>query len=310
MTVLTVDDVTIDYALAGRRRHQRHGAVDHVSFEIGDNEFVCVVGPSGCGKTSMLRAVAGLVPIASGSISLRQRDGHAPFAMVFQQAALLPWLTVRKNVEYGAREWLGRGEALTAAAEEALELVGLADYASYYPRQLSGGMQQRVNLARAIAVRPDLLVLDEPFSGLDPDLRERMQIELSNIYDRLGMSCAFVTHQIDEAVYLADRVLVFSGKPGRLAADVRIDLPRPRDASIRRSAEFVDYMETIRSKTASGGEPLSEAGGPTATGSSAADGAADGAVTSRMVAGGTGALEPAAEELHVNADGRTVHVHQ
>jgi NitT/TauT family transport system ATP-binding protein len=248
MSVLTLDGVSIDYALAARRgkKRPRHGAVNDISFDIGEREFVTIVGPSGCGKTSLLRAVAGLVPISAGKISMKERDGRAPFAMVFQQPMLLPWLTVRKNVEYGAREWMGTGPELTRAAEDALELVGLATYADYYPRQLSGGMQQRVNLARAIAVQPDLLVLDEPFSGLDPDLRERMQGELSGIWESLGASAVFVSHQIDEAVFLADRVLVFTGIPGQLTADIHVDLPRPRDARTRTSPEFLAYMERIR----------------------------------------------------------------
>lgn len=247
MSVLSLDGVSIDYALAGRRRKRhRHGAVKNVSFEVGEREFVTIVGPSGCGKTSLLRAVAGLVPIADGKISLTQHDDRAPFAMVFQQPMLLPWLTVRKNVEYGARKWMGTKRELTQAAVDALKLVGLSDYAEYYPRQLSGGMQQRVNLARAIAVRPGLLVLDEPFSGLDPDLRERMQVELSGIWESLGASAVFVSHQIDEAVFLADRVLVFTDIPGKLAANVHIDLPRPRDAETRRSPEYLAHMDTIR----------------------------------------------------------------
>jgi NitT/TauT family transport system ATP-binding protein len=246
MSVLSLDGVSISYALAGRRnKRQRHGAVRDISFDIGEREFVTIVGPSGCGKTSLLRAVAGLVPISDGSISMRRRQDHAPFAMVFQQPVLLPWMTVEKNVQYGAREWL-RGDELTRASDQALELVGLSAYKTYYPRQLSGGMQQRVNLARAFAVRPDLLVLDEPFSGLDPDLRERMQVELSNIWETLGASAVFVSHQIDEAVYLADRVLVFTDVPGRLTADIRIDLPRPRTAATRRSPEFLAYMDQIR----------------------------------------------------------------
>lgn len=265
MSVLSLDDVSIDYALAGRRRKRhRHDAVKNVSFDVGEREFVTIVGPSGCGKTSLLRAVAGLVPISDGKISLTQRDDRAPFAMVFQQPMLLPWLTVRKNVEYGARKWMDTKSELTRAAVEALKLVGLSDYAEYYPRQLSGGMQQRVNLARAIAVRPGLLVLDEPFSGLDPDLRERMQVELSGIWDSLGASAVFVSHQIDEAVFLADRVLVFTDIPGKLAANVHIDLPRPRDAETRRSPEYLAYMDTIRgvvfgTKAGSDGAPtLSE----------------------------------------------------
>ena len=250
---LTVDNVSIEYEIRQRGRRTSRTAAKNVSFRVGSHEFVTVVGPSGCGKTSILRAVAGLVPISGGTISIDHRADRAPFGMVFQQPMLLPWLTVRKNVEYGAREWLGRGRDLAEAARRAIDLVGLQASAEMYPRQLSGGMQQRVNLARAIALRPDLLVLDEPFSGLDPDLRERMQGELCVVWEQVGASALFVTHQIDEAVFLADRVLVFTGIPGQLSAEIRVELPRPRNEEVRQSNEFTAYIEQVRDAIMAGG---------------------------------------------------------
>jgi NitT/TauT family transport system ATP-binding protein len=223
-------------------------AVDHVDLSIGRGEFVCVLGPSGCGKTTFLNAVAGFLPISAGELSLRDKPIERPGpdrAMVFQQPGLLPWRDVLHNVTYGL-EMSGRMQKREAAerARKLLELVGLADFAHSFPNQLSGGMQQRVNLARALAVEPELLLLDEPFASVDAQTREALQIELLAICRRAEVTALFVTHDISEAVFLADRICIFSPRPGRVVREVRVDLPKPRD-EVRLKPEFLAYVQEV-----------------------------------------------------------------
>jgi NitT/TauT family transport system ATP-binding protein len=223
-------------------------AIDRVDLSIVHGEFVCLLGPSGCGKTTLLNAVAGFLPISSGELTLRARPITRPGpdrAMVFQQPGLLPWRDVLHNVTYGL-EMSGRMRKREAAgrATELLKLVGLADFAHSYPHQLSGGMQQRVNLARALAVEPELLLLDEPFASVDAQTRETLQVELLAICERANVTALFVTHDIGEAVFLADRVCVFSRRPGRIVHEVRVRLPKPRDAE-RLKPEFLAYVREV-----------------------------------------------------------------
>lgn len=243
MTKLEVDNVRIDYF--NRKNNDYLTAVDDLNFTVEVGEFVAIVGPSGCGKTSFLKAVDGLLPIASGEIRVDGERVTAPGSdrgFVFQAPSLLPWRTVEGNVMYGLEMQGGkRDPAARSRAREMIEMVGLHEFERAYPSQLSGGMQQRVNLARALAVDPEILLMDEPFAALDAQTREGMQAELLRIWRKSGKTALFITHQIDEAVYLADRVLVFSGRPGRIVDDIRIDIPRPRPLSIKRSAEFVEY---------------------------------------------------------------------
>jgi NitT/TauT family transport system ATP-binding protein len=219
-----------------------------IDLAVARGEFISLVGPSGCGKTTFLRIVAGLEPASSGQVTLDGRVVNAPGGdrgFVFQTDSLLPWRSVFDNAIIG-REIAGQlGPAERARTMELLKLVGLEGFEHYYPRQLSGGMRQRVNLARALAIDPQILLMDEPFSSLDAQTREIMQTELMRIWEEGRKTVLFVTHQIDEAVFLSDRVLVFARRPGRVRENVSITLPRPRALAIKRTAEFVRYVDHI-----------------------------------------------------------------
>ena len=223
-------------------------ALHDINLAIERGEFIAVVGPSGCGKTTFLRIVAGLEPASSGEVELDGRAVRGPGGdrgFVFQTDNLLPWRTVFANAIIG-REVAGQvGPAERRRTLELLKLVGLEGFENYHPRQLSGGMRQRVNLARALAIDPQVLLMDEPFSSLDAQTREIMQTELMRIWEAGRKTVLFVTHQIDEAVFLADRVLVFARRPGRLRENVAIELARPRTLAIKRTAEFVRYVDHI-----------------------------------------------------------------
>jgi NitT/TauT family transport system ATP-binding protein len=223
-------------------------ALRGIELAVAPGEFIALVGPSGCGKTTFLRIVAGLEQATLGSVLI---DGHpvtrpgGDRGFVFQNDNLLPWRTVLDNAMIGP-EVAGRaGPAARRRTLELLKLVGLAGFENYYPRQLSGGMRQRVNLARALAIDPDILLMDEPFSALDAQTREIMQTELMRIWEQGRKTVLFVTHQIDEAVFLSDRVLVFARRPGRVQDTVDITLPRPRALAIKRTPEFVAYVDRI-----------------------------------------------------------------
>ena len=210
-------------------------ALQDINLAVERGEFIALVGPSGCGKTTFLRIVAGLEPASSGEVTLDGRAVRSPGGdrgFVFQSDNLLPWRTVFANAIIG-REVAGRvGPAERQRTMELLKLVGLEGFEHYHPRQLSGGMRQRVNLARALAIDPEILLMDEPFSSLDAQTREIMQTELMRIWEDGRKTVLFVTHQINEAVFLADRVLVFARRPGRLRESVAIELPRPRSLAI------------------------------------------------------------------------------
>ncbi len=230
---------------------RRRGAVEvlrNISLMVQEGEFVCIVGASGCGKTTFLRIIDGLVPADTGAVILDGREVGAPGtdrAFVFQADSLYPWRTVEENVCFGL-EIQGRPrEECRRASTDLIRLVGLKGFERHYPHELSGGMRQRVNLARALAVKPAVLLMDEPFAALDAQTREIMQMELLRIWNQQRKTVLFITHQIDEAVYLADRVLVFSARPGRIKADIRIELPRPRPLSVKRTPEFALYAEKI-----------------------------------------------------------------
>jgi ABC-type nitrate/sulfonate/bicarbonate transport system ATPase subunit len=224
-------------------------AVDGVSLDVRDGEFVAIVGPSGCGKTTFLNAVDGVQAVTDGVLELDGRPLAGPGndrAMVFQQSSLLPWRTVLGNVAYGM-QLEGRyppGE-IRRRAVDSIRLVGLDGFADRYPRELSGGMQQRVNLARALCVDPAMLLLDEPFAALDALSRELMQRELLRIWRETDKTALFVTHDIKEAIFLADRVVIFSARPGRVRRIVPIDLPRPRELTMKRQQRFLDLEDEI-----------------------------------------------------------------
>ena len=244
---LVARGVAIEYWLA--RSQQIFTAVDSVDLEVGSGEFVAIVGPSGCGKTTFLNAVDGLLPIAAGSLALDGREIRKPGpdrAMVFQQPGLLPWRTVLGNVVFGL-EAQGRanGDGAVDRARAQIELVGLKGFEDAYPLELSGGMQQRVNLARALLTDPEMLLLDEPFAALDAQTREMMQLELLRIWNATHKTALFITHDIKEAIYLADRVIVFTKRPGRVKCVVDIDIPRPRDLRVKRDPQFLRYEDKI-----------------------------------------------------------------
>jgi NitT/TauT family transport system ATP-binding protein len=223
------------------RTASRLAALDAVNLQVIDGEFVAVVGPSGCGKTTFLSIVDGLLTATAGSVLVDGEVVTAPGpdrAVVFQDASLLPWRTVLKNVRYGL-ECLGvKAHEANERAARLIALVGLKGFEHHYPHELSGGMQQRVNLARALIVEPKILLMDEPFAALDAQTREFMQSELTRIWETERKTVLFITHQIDEAIYLADRVVVFSGRPGTVRASVAIDIERPRPIGVKRQARF------------------------------------------------------------------------
>ena len=239
--------MTIHYWI--ERAAQPFLAVDGATLEIRGGEFVSIVGPSGCGKTTFLNAVDGLQPISGGMLELNGRPISRPGpdrAMVFQQPSLLPWRTVLGNVIYGL-ELQGRhsDSDRSARSMDLIKLVGLEGFENAFPSELSGGMQQRVNLARALATDPDILLLDEPFAALDAQTREFMQRELLRIWGETRKTALFITHDIKEAVYLADRVMVFTKRPGRVKTCVDINLARPRELSIKRDSRFLEYEDHI-----------------------------------------------------------------
>ncbi|HEV8670222.1 MAG TPA: ABC transporter ATP-binding protein [Candidatus Limnocylindria bacterium] len=220
-------------------------AIEKMDLDIEDGSFVSILGPSGCGKSTFLKIVNGLLLATAGEIKLRSAGKAREDAMVFQDAALFPWYSVVDNVAYGlVCAGVSRREA-RLRAEPFIELVGLRGFGDKYPYQLSGGMQQRTNLARALAVDSAILLMDEPFAALDAQTREVMQAELLRIWNAAQKTVVFVTHQIDEAVYLSDRVIVMTARPGRVIADIKIDLPRPRVLSVKRTPEFARYEEQI-----------------------------------------------------------------
>src|SRR5579859_5680997 len=220
-------------------------AIESMDLEVGDGEFVSLLGPSGCGKSTFLRIVNGLLRATAGEIKLRVAGKGREDAMVFQDAALFPWYSVIDNVSFGLVCAGVPAKEARSRAMPLIDLVGLKGFEQSYPYQLSGGMQQRANLARALPVDPPILLMDEPFASLDAQTREIMQAELLRIWNAAKKTVVFVTHQIDEAVYLSDRVIVMSGRPGRILADIHVDLGRPRALDVKRSPEFAAYEAEI-----------------------------------------------------------------
>jgi NitT/TauT family transport system ATP-binding protein len=215
--------------------------IDRVSFTQGEGEVVCIVGASGSGKTTLLRILAGLESPDSGSVRLAGKvvDGPGPErAMIFQQFGLMPWLSVIENVKFGLRPAGLSEEEMQTRATEAIARVKLSGFEHYHPKALSGGMQQRVGIARALAVRPRLLLCDEPFASVDAITRQNMQTDLLALVTQERATVLLVTHDIEEALYLADRVLVFSSRPARLLRDVPVTIPKPRSHEVRVTPEF------------------------------------------------------------------------
>ena len=229
------------------RRGDSTEALRDIHFAIEENEFVVVVGPSGCGKSTLLNIIAGLLSSTSGQVIFEgiPTDSRPRTAVVFQDFALFPWRTVFKNVVYGLEERGMKVEEQVEIAQKYISLVGLQGFENRYPHQLSGGMKQRVSIARALANDPLLLLMDEPFSALDAQTRTLMQYELSRIWEETHKSLLYITHNIQEAVFLGDRVVVLSRRPGRILDILRIDLPRPRGEGLTLEKRYLEYVDAI-----------------------------------------------------------------
>jgi len=241
---LSADNVSLIYGTGDKQVM----ALDGLSFDVKPNEFTVIVGPSGCGKSSFLYIAAGLTEASAGIISTAGRVIDGPGAdrgMVFQAYTLFPWLTVRRNVEYGLRRKRMPEAERRKIVDHYLLEVGLTGFGDHFPKQLSGGMMQRVAIARALANDPDILLMDEPFGALDSQTRHTMQKLLLKVWEHSHKTVAFVTHDIDEAILLGDRVIVMTARPGRLKADIRIDIPRPRDPEIALEPEFIAIKRRI-----------------------------------------------------------------
>ncbi|NYT18982.1 MAG: ABC transporter ATP-binding protein, partial [Methanosarcinales archaeon] len=216
-------------------------ALDNVNLEIKDKEFVCFIGPSGCGKTTLLRIIAGLELPDSGEITLDGENISLPDSkrgMVFQEYSLFPWRTVIQNITFGPQmQGLSKSESLEMA-EKYLKLVGLEQFRNSYPYELSGGMRQRVAIARALANEPKVLLMDEPFGALDAQTRNTLQNELLQVWEKNQITIVFVTHSVDEAVFLADKIVVMTARPGKIKKVIDVELPRPRDRTSSEANEL------------------------------------------------------------------------
>jgi NitT/TauT family transport system ATP-binding protein len=239
---LVIENVSHDYATpnGGKLR-----VLENISFQVKAGEFIAIIGASGSGKTTLLRIIAHLIRPTAGTINIGGRPVDRPggkVSVVFQRDSLWPWRTVLGNAAYGLEIRGTKRDAAARQAQKYLDLVGLGAFARYYPHQLSGGMRQRVNLARALAVEPDVLLMDEPFAQLDAQTREIMQLELMRIRQETDKTILFVTHQIDEAVFLGDRVVTLTSRPGTIRTITEITLPRPRDIRGKQTDAFQHFV--------------------------------------------------------------------
>lgn len=245
---IKIDDVCMSFKDNNSNDVQ---ALNHINLAIKKGEFVALLGPSGCGKTTLLRTIADLLEPTSGKVRI---SGMTPkeirlqqkFGIVFQNPVLFEWRTVKKNVELPLEIMYWSKEEQRKQADRMLDLVGLTKFADHYPKQLSGGMQQRVGIARAFGIKPNILLMDEPFSALDEFTKEKLHDDLLKIWRETNKTVIFVTHNIQEAVYLSDKVCVLSPHPGRLSAVVDIDLPRPRTIGMKDSIHFTELVAKVR----------------------------------------------------------------
>jgi ABC-type nitrate/sulfonate/bicarbonate transport system ATPase subunit len=243
---LSIERVSRTFPGAGARPPTR--ALEETSLQVEDNEFIAILGPSGCGKSTLLRIVAGLDQASTGRALLDGVPIRGPGAdrgMVFQSYTLFPWLSVRENIEFGLREAGMPRDTRRMLVAEYIGQMALNGFEDHYPRQLSGGMQQRTALARALATDPKILLLDEPFGALDHQTRGLMQELLLEIWEKHRKTVLFVTHDIDEAIFMANRVAVFSARPGRIKCEVPIDLTHPRHYTVKTTAAFADYKARL-----------------------------------------------------------------
>ena len=229
-------------------RNGRMVALNGIDLDIMENEFVCVVGPSGCGKSTLLNIIAGLLPATSGSVYVdgKKVEGTGTErGVVFQQYALFPWLTVMKNVMFGLKLKGMSDEAAREVAMKYIKMVELEEFVNAYPKELSGGMKQRVAIARAYAVQPEVLLMDEPFGALDAQTRTQLQSELIKTWQEEKKTCFFITHDVEEAVILATKVIIMSARPGRIKKIVDINLPYPRTQELKMELKFLDLKSYI-----------------------------------------------------------------
>ena len=240
---MVVEDATKFYATKSGNVH----ALDNVSLEIRDGEFICVLGPSGCGKTTLLWCMAGLHDLSGGRVTIgpdRIAGPHPEIAMIFQDANLLPWRDLIGNIRLPFE--IKRRKPDRERIDQLLEQVGLTGFDTKFPRELSGGMQQRASIVRSLAVDPSVLLMDEPFGALDAFTRDEMNLLIQQIWMDTGKTIVFVTHSIPEAIFLADRVAVMSARPGRIAEVFEIDIPRPRAVDLMTSADFISRVLEIK----------------------------------------------------------------
>jgi NitT/TauT family transport system ATP-binding protein len=222
--------------------------LDVERFSVREGEFVTVIGPSGCGKSTFLHIMGGFIKAESGSIRVYGEEVNGPGpdrGMMFQEFALFPWRTVAGNIAWGLEAQGVPREQIKTTVWTYLQITGLGEFGNHFPAELSGGMKQRVALARVLAFDPKVLLMDEPFGALDAQTREVMQEELTRLWGQTGKTIVFVTHDIEEAVYLGDRVVVLTARPGRIREEVRIDLPRPRGLEVKKSVRCLEYRNTI-----------------------------------------------------------------
>ncbi len=248
-TQIRVDDLSVIYKKPGSDNGTT--ALSHVNLEIKNGEFVSLVGPSGCGKTTLLRVIADLIPSTKGSVFIsgltpKEARIDKKFGIVFQQPVLMDWRTIRRNICLPLELLKIPKAERTKTVTEMLDLVGLNEFGYHYPHELSGGMQQRVGIARALALNPKILLMDEPFSALDEFTKEKLHEDLLRIWRRTNKTIIFVTHSIQEAVFLSDRVIVFSPHPGRVSSIVDIDIPRPRSLECKNSQHFTELVAKVR----------------------------------------------------------------
>jgi len=249
---IKIDEVSITFGQGA----SAYRAVETTSIDIAAGEFVCILGPSGCGKSTLLNAIAGYTNPTTGRVNVDDMTVTSPGpdrGMVFQQYSLLPWKTVYENVAFGPKMAGASRTEAGSIANTFLGLVGLKKFGNRYPAELSGGMQQRVGIARALANFPSVLLMDEPFGALDAQTRLMMQESLLDIWRQFGTTVVFVTHDVDEAVFLADRVLIMSAAPGRIIQDLKVNLERPRSTDMATSPEYLEArkfcLETIRAES-------------------------------------------------------------
>jgi len=244
MPLLEIQRLSKEFARQGRVVR----ALDRIDLSVAEGEFLSIVGPSGCGKTTLLHMLGGFVPVDQGAIHLDGRPITGPGpdrGVIFQEYALFPWRTAHGNIVWPLEIKGVAKDERERVAEHYLDLVHLKGFRDHYPAELSGGMKQRVALARVLVLDPRILLMDEPFGALDSQTRELMQEELLEIWSTTRKTVIFITHDIDEAVYLSDRVLVMTARPGRIKEDLRIDLPRPRRLEIKKSPEYAAYRNRI-----------------------------------------------------------------